>query len=86
MSKKKGSKKVEKNPQKKKANGPTIKSILIKMTGKEGGATLDEVAKECERLKIRDFERAKATARLWIPKLGIKLQRDKETGKYTHAS
>jgi len=62
----------------------TKKSVVIELISKGDGATVNQIAKEIVRRGIdADLEKNKRVVRLWLSKLGMPVQRDKETGKYT---
>ena len=70
--------KVEKKPR------VTKKSVVIELISKGNGATVNQIAEEIVRRGIDpDLEKNKRVVRLWLSKLGMPVQRDKETGKYT---
>lgn len=75
--------KAKKEP-KAKVEKVTKKSVVIEMVSREGGATVQEMGKEITKRGLPgDEERNTTTAKLWLPKIGFKVNHNKETGKYT---
>ncbi len=65
---------------------PTKKAVVVEFLKRDGGATLEEMGKEMTARGIDpDTERNTKTAGLWIRKIGFKVVKDKETGKYSAA-
>jgi len=65
----------------------TKKSVCVELLDREGGATLDEMAKEiADRGLDADLKVNRTTCSLWMTKIGFKVERNKETGKYTRTA
>lgn len=75
--------KKEKTPKEPKEKGPTKKDVVIEYLQREGGATLEEMAKRCTELGLGDFDRNYGTVKLWIPKIGFDVKKvtTEEDGK-----
>jgi hypothetical protein len=75
-----------KTPEKVKETRVTKKSVTISMLDKDGGTTIDEIAQGyVDVCKDPDLDKNKRVARLWISKIGFKVMKDKETGRYARA-
>jgi len=74
----------EKEPKKKerksKTGAVTKKSVIVDMISREGGASIEEISREIERLGIdSDHEKNLRVVRLWLRKMGYDV-RLKEVG------
>jgi hypothetical protein len=64
----------------------TKKSVIIKMISTPDGATINSMAQALVDQGIDlDLEKNKRVVRLWLTKIGFKVNRDKESGRYTKA-
>lgn len=54
----------------------TKKSIVIDMVSKGKGATVEKMAEACTKAGLGDMERNLKTVKLWLPKLGFKVERN----------
>ena len=70
----------------KKERGPTKKSVCVEMVSKKGGATVEEMGAAITKAGIDpDTDKNTKTAKLWMAKIGFKVNHNKESGKYTKA-
>jgi hypothetical protein len=62
----------------------TKKSVIIKMISTPEGSTINDMARAIVDQGIDlDLEKNKRVVRLWLTKIGFKVKRDKESGKYS---
>jgi len=61
---------------------PTKKSIIIKMVSELKGASVEQMAQACTDAGLGDMELNRKIVRVWLSKLGFKVQKDAD-GMYT---
>jgi hypothetical protein len=77
--------KVEKPAKEIKTPKVTKKSVVIEMISKKGGAAVKDIGQKIVDLEIDpDLEKNIRVVRLWLPKLGIKVEK-LENGNYVKA-
>ena len=63
----------------------TKKSIIIDVLSKKSGATIEQMGEAITKAGLGDLEQNLKTAKLWLPKIGFPVTRDKESGRYSRA-
>ena len=79
--------KTEKKPAEKKEPKITKKSVVIEMISTKKGALVEDIAKQIVERKLdADYEKNLRVVKLWLSKIGFKVERDEKTKCYRKAS